>query len=155
VGYSRVDKITQLRALILPVVEDSGYMLWGLDFNTASKRPCLRVFIEHENGVSLDDCAMISRQISAVLDVEDPISTRYNLEVSSPGMARQLFTPVQYQNYCGDTIDVVLLVDIDGRKKFKGILNEVHEDQIVIDVDGNKIRLPFSHIAKAKLVPEF
>ena len=144
-GYSRVDKITQLRALILPVVEASGYMLWGLDFNTASKYPCLRVFIEHEKGVSLDTCAMISRQISAVLDVEDPLSGAYDLEVSSPGLDRKFFDIEQYKDYIDQDILIKLWAPVQNKKKFQAKL-------IKVDVGNEKLSFSFEDSSQQDLV---
>lgn len=149
------DKLTQLKALIKPVIEADGYQLWGLTYNVDGHKACLRVFVEHEHGVSVDDCAIISRQIGAVLDVEDPIASRYQLEVSSPGMARQLFEPSQYQAYCGEKIDVTLMVGVDGRKRFKGVLRAATNTDITLELEGREVCFLFSDITKAKLIPVF
>ena len=149
------DKIAALTQLIQPIVEAEGYMFWGLNFHVNGKHSCLKVFIENEKGISLDDCSLVSRQLSAVLDVENPIPSRYNLEVSSPGMARQLFTPAQYRQFAGEKLDIVLMVAIEGRKRFTGILTSVVDEGIFIETDGHSVRLPFNNIAKAKIVPAF
>ena len=91
----------------------------------------LRVYIDSENGVGVDDCAKVSRQVSGVLDVEDPISGEYTLEVSSPGMDRPLFKLSQYQDYIGHVVQLRLRMPFDGRRKFKGVLNGIEDEDIV------------------------
>ena len=115
----------------------------------------LRVFIDDENGINVDDCASVSRQISSVMDVEDPITQIYNLEVSSPGMDRPIFTLEQYTSLAGNIIDVRLRMAFDGRRKFKGQLIGVEQEDIVLRVDDNEYLLPVELIEKANVVPQF
>jgi len=89
-------KEQQIQALLEPTVEALGYELWGLEYLSQGRHSTLRLYIESEQGISIDDCAAVSEQVSSVLDVEDPITGEYTLEVSSPGMDRLLFKPDQY-----------------------------------------------------------
>ncbi len=141
-GEFVVAKESLLNELLGPVVESMGYTFWGLEYISQGKDTVLRVFIDHENGITVDDCAAVSRQISSVMDVEDPISQVYNLEVSSPGMDRPVFTLEQYASLAGNIIDVRLRMAFDGRRKFKGQLIGVEQEDIVLRVDDNEYLLP-------------
>lgn len=148
-------KQTQLEALLEPVVNALGCELWGLDYLAQGKKSVLRIYIEKEGGVLLEDCEQVSRQISATLDVEDPISGEYTLEVSSPGMDRPLFTLDQFKRYLGETVALRLRVAFEGRRKFSGILKGVEDDEIVLEVDNEEYLLPFELLDKANIVPRF
>ncbi len=132
-----------------------GCELWGLDYLAQGKKSVLRIYIEKEGGVLLEDCEQVSRQISATLDVEDPISGEYTLEVSSPGMDRPLFTLDQFKRYLGETVALRLRVAFEGRRKFSGILKGVEDDEIVLEVDNEEYLLPFELLDKANIVPRF
>lgn len=148
-------KINQLEALIKPVIESLGLELWGIEFQSAGKRSTLRIYIDGPEGVTVDDCARVSHQVSGVLDVEDPITEQYLLEVSSPGMDRPLYTLSQYQTYVGHILEVRLRVPFEGRRRFKGVLNGVEGDEILLVVDDNEYMLPIDYIDRARLVPQF
>ncbi|WP_320821175.1 ribosome maturation factor RimP [Thalassolituus sp.] len=150
-----MSKDTQLTEMIGPVVESMGFVYWGLEFSAQGRHSLLRVFIDHEDGINVDHCASVSRQISSVLDVEDPITQEYTLEVSSPGMDRPLFTIEQYVAYTGHIIDVRLRMPFDGRRKFKGQLVGIEEQDIVMRVDDHEYLLPIELIDKANVVPQF
>jgi ribosome maturation factor RimP len=141
--------------MVTPAVEALGYELWGVEFQSHGRPPLLRVFIDSENGINVDDCAAASRQISAVLDVEDPISTEYTLEVSSPGMDRPLFTLDQFGRYIGEWVKVKLRAPFEGRRNFRGRLTGVEGDEIVVAVDDNEYLLPIELIEKANVIPRF
>lgn len=148
-------KETQLTDLLRPVVESMGFVFWGLEFIAQGRQSMLRVFIDHANGINVDDCAAVSRQLSAVLDVEDPITQEYTLEVSSPGMDRPLFTIEQYQQYANHIIELRLRMPFEGRRKFKGQLIGVEQEDIVLVVDEHEYLLPVELIEKAHVVPQF
>ena len=148
-------KESLLNELLAPVVESMGYVFWGLEYISQGKQSTLRIYIDHENGITVDDCAAVSRQASSVLDVEDPISQVYNLEVSSPGMDRPIFTLDQFTSLAGNIIDVRLRMAFDGRRKFKGYLIGVEQEDIVLRVDDNEYLLPIELIEKAHVVPQF
>ncbi|WP_421868776.1 ribosome maturation factor RimP [Motiliproteus sp.] len=148
-------KNEQLNALIEPVVTGLGYQLWGIDFASQGRHSVLRIFIDAEAGISVDDCAAVSRQVSGVMDVEDPISTEYTLEVSSPGMDRPLFTLEQFAQYVGHQVQVRLRSPYEGRRKFSGLLKGVEDEDVVIEVDQHEYLLPIDSIDKANVVPRF
>ena len=139
--------------MLQPTVEAMGYELWGLEYLSAGRHSVLRLFIESENGVSVDDCAAVSNQASSVLDVEDPISGEYTLEVSSPGVDRLLFRLDQYPPYQGEPIEIRLRTAFEGRRKFKGVLQGVEGDEIVVRVDDHDYLLPHDAIEKARIQP--
>lgn len=145
----------KLTDMLNPPVEALGFELVGVEFVRAGKHSILRVYIDHENGIDVDDCADVSRQISAVLDVEDPITTEYNLEVSSPGMDRPLFTPAHYESVVGETIELKLSMPQDGRRNFKGLLLKCENDSVLIKVDNDEFSLAIANIEKGNLVPNF
>lgn len=146
------EKIVQL---VRPTIESLGFELWGCEYIPAGKHSTLRIYIESETGVTVDDCGRVSRQISALMDVEDPIASAYMLEVSSPGMDRLLFTPEQFKTYEGEMIQVRTSSPVMGRKRFKGVMSQVNEQNIVVEVDGEPYELAYDLIDKANLVPQF
>jgi len=150
-----VAKVDTLRELIEPTVEALGFQLWGVEYQGQGRYSVLRLFIDKEDGINVDDCASVSHHVSGILDVEDPIDGEYTLEVSSPGMDRPLFTLEQYQAYVGQVVSLRLRVPFEGRRKFKGMINAVEGDDIVIHVDDHEYLLPISLIEKANVVPTF
>ncbi len=145
-----------LSKLFEPVVESMGYELVGVEFLGAGGYGTLRVYIDRDSGVNLDDCAAISHQLSGILDVEEPIKQAYGLEVSSPGIERPLFKLADFERYAGKTARVKLAVGLLGRKNFKGELQGVADSKLVtIEVDGEIYDLPYADIAKANLVGDF
>lgn len=146
-------KDQQLVEMLKPVVEALGFEFWGLEYIPKGKDSVLRIFIDSENGIHVDDCATVSRQVSGVMDVEDPISSEYNLEVSSPGLDRPLFTIEQFEKYIGGFVDVKLRYAFEGRRKFKGKLVGVEDgEDIVVHVDNHEYLLPVDAIDKASLI---
>jgi len=143
---------TALDKLVKSTVEGLGYILWGYEYRPHSESALLRIFIEKEEGVTVDDCAKVSRQIGAVLDVENLIPVAYILEVSSPGMDRVLFTPEQYTDYLGDNIKIRTRTAINDRRNFKGTLKDVNETQLTINVDNQDFEIPFDIIDRTRVV---
>jgi ribosome maturation factor RimP len=143
----------ELTKLLEPTVERLGYELADLELRLAGRDSVIRVFIDKPEGVGLEDCEAVSRQVSALLDVEDPVPGHYVLEVSSPGLDRKLTKPAHYQRYVGDDIRVQLRFPIEGRRKFRGKLLSANEESIEIDVDGQSHELPLATIETARLVP--
>ncbi|MDI5933300.1 ribosome maturation factor RimP [Halomonas kalidii] len=144
-----------LHALIEPVVTAMGFELWGTDFLSQGKHSRLVIYIDHEEGVSVDDCADVSRQVSAVLDVEDPIRGEYRLEVSSPGMDRPLFTLDQFERYRGHEVKLKLRAPYEGRRKFQGLLAGIENDEVLLQLDGEEYCFPIDSIDQAHIVPRF
>ncbi|WP_346796410.1 ribosome maturation factor RimP [Halomonas sp. Bachu 37] len=148
-------KHAALHALIEPVVAAMGFELWGIDHLSQGKHSRLVIYIERDSGISVEDCADVSRQISAVLDVEDPIAGEYRLEVSSPGMARPLYTLDQYARFQGHHIALKLRVPFDGRRKFQGLLAGVEGDEVLLQFEGEEYCFPIESIDQAHIVPQF
>jgi ribosome maturation factor RimP len=150
-----MSRAADLEALLAPVILAQGCELWGLDFSTQGRHSLLRVYIDSPVGVTLEDCERISRQISAVMDVEDPIASAYTLEVSSPGLDRQLYTPAQFISYIGYRIAVRLRAPYQGRRRFQGLLNGLEDGDLILQVDDTEYLLPLESIDKANVVPVF
>ncbi|ABM20421.1 MULTISPECIES: ribosome maturation factor RimP [Marinobacter] len=149
-------KLKQLEDILRPVVEGLGYEFWGIEFRSHGHHSKLRVFIDDaENGIAIDDCEKVSRQVSGVMDVEDPIQTEYTLEVSSPGMDRPLFRLEQYEAFIGHKVQIKLRMAFEGRRKFLGLIKGVEGDDVVVVVDDHEYLLPFDSIEKANIVPVF
>jgi len=145
----------QLESIIAKAVEVTGFELWGVEFVRAGKHSILRVYIDHPDGITVDHCAEVSRQVSAILDVEDPISNEYTLEVSSPGLDRLLFKIEHYAAYENHKVDLKTKMPINGRRKFKGLLKGIEDDSVVIEVDREEYAIPIKNIDKAQVVPQF
>ena len=146
-------KESQIAALLEPTVQSLGFDLWGLELLSPNRRPTLRLYIERELGVSVDDCAEVSRHVSGVLDVEDPISGEYTLEVSSPGVDRLLFRPEQYGLYIGEPIEIRLRVPFEGRRRFRGWLIGLEGEDVVVRVDEHEYLLPLRSVDRARVEP--
>lgn len=148
-------KHAALHALIEPVVAAMGFELWGIDHLSQGKNSRLVIYIERESGVSVEDCADISRQVSAVMDVEDPIAGEYRLEVSSPGMARPLYSLDQFTRFQGHHVALKLRTAFDGRRKYQGLLVGVEGDEVLLRLDGEEYCFPIESIDSAHIVPQF
>jgi len=156
-----------LLALIEPLLEQMGYELVDLDFVPGRSRALLRVYIDRlpsggaepsgevEPSVGIDDCERVSREVSALLDVEDPLPTAYTLEVSSPGLDRVLRTPAHFERFVGERVHVELKLPRDGRRRYTGRLEGLHEGIVELSVDGAEVRLPFGEIGRARLAPQW
>ncbi len=140
-----------LEALIRPVVEGLGCTLWGIEYRPQKNSALLRVFIDSEDGVSMDDCSRVSHQISGVMDVEDPIPVAYTLEVSSPGLERVLFYPEQYQQYIGQRVKVRLKWPVQDQRNYVGLIKGITEDHLELDHDGVTVEIPFEAIHRTRL----
>jgi len=141
----------KLQAILAPTVEALGFELWGLEYLAQGRHSLLRLYIDGDDGITVDDCAAVSQQVGSLLDVEDPITGEYTLEVSSPGMDRLLFKLEQYGAYIGESVDLRLRVPFEGRRKFKGVLKGVEGEDVVVQVDDHEYLLPHSAIDKARV----
>ena len=145
----------QLTEMIQPVVEGLGCELWGIERQSSGSNSTLKVYIDAERGVDIEDCARISRQVSSLLDVEEPLLGEYTLEVSSPGMDRKLFRLDQFEAFEGATVRIQLKKAFDGRLKYSGLLRGVDGDEIILLIDDADILFPIEVIEKANVVPKF
>lgn len=148
-------RIETLKEMLEPAVNAVGMELWGIEFLSQGKHSILRVYIDSENGVTIDNCEAVSHQVSGILDVEDPINGEYNLEVSSPGMDRPLFNFDQFAVYEGDLIKVRLQMAVNGMRNFTGKLLEAKDDALTFQVDNQQLTVSINQIDKANLVPIF
>ena len=143
----------RLAGIVTPVIEDLGYELVRLRL-MGGKTATLQIMADKpEGGIEVDDCAKISTELSAILDVEDPITDEYTLEVSSPGVDRLLFHADHYVPYVGELLDVRLRLPIEGRRRFKGTLGSADGESIVIVVDDEPFSLPLRSIDRARAFP--
>lgn len=141
----------QIEQHIRPTVESLGYELWGCQYLAQGKHAMLRIYIDKADGIGISDCENVSRHVSALLDVEDPISGHYSLEISSPGMPRPLFYSTQYQQYKGETVEIKLVRPVAGKRKFVGVIVSADEQTLVLNVDNEPQDFLFSTIVKAHL----
>lgn len=160
-------KTRRLEEIIRPVVEGLGYECWGIEFLSQGKHSVLRVFIEslepalkdddveRESGIELADCEKVSRQLSGVLDVEDPIANDYSLEVSSPGMDRPLYSLAHYERFKGYEVTLKLRMPFEGRRKFNGVLAGTEGNDVLLQVEKEEYLFPIEGIEKANIVPQF
>lgn len=146
----------QLHDIIEPAVTALGCELVGVEHIAQGRHSMLRIYIDSAAGITLEDCERVSHQVSAVLDVEDPIHGHYTLEVSSPGLERPLFKAEHYRRFVGNEIQVRLRAPLAGRRKFKGLLQAIGDDDVVVlVVDGTEYRLALDEIEKAHVVPQW
>ncbi len=153
-----------------PVCHDSGYELVDVEYTSSPSGWVVRVYIDRrqdivpphgKGGIDFADCEALSRQLGAVLDVEDPVPHHYSLEVSSPGIDRPLRTASHFQRYLGETAKVALREGLAGRRNFKGVLRALEPspgpdaEVVVIDVEGAEFRLPIRDVASARLIPDW
>jgi len=138
--------------IVQPTVEALGLELWGVEHIQQGRYSVLRIFIDNEDTVNLADCERASRQISALLDVEDPISGEYTLEVSSPGLERPLFKLDQFAQYVGDEVKIKTRDPLEGRRKFTGVIECVSEDTVSLNMEGKILELEHTEIEKASIV---
>ncbi len=143
-----------LRDRLASLVTAMGYEFVGSELLRQGRGSVLRIYIDREQGITLDDCSNVSHQVSAMLDVDDPIQGFYNLEISSPGLNRPLFELVQYRKFIGNRIKVRMHSPINNRRHFVGILQRVDEADIHLLVDAEEVILPFSGIEKAKIIAD-
>ena len=143
----------ELMKLLEPAVEQLGYELSDIEVKLGGRDGIVRLFIDKADGVGLEDCEAVSRQVSALLDVEDPLPGHYVLEVSSPGLDRRLTKVAHFQRFMGEDIRVTLRVPIEGRRNFRGALRGADEENIEVEVDGESHQLPIATIQSARLIP--
>ncbi len=149
-------KNEKLTELLSPCVEALGYELVGVEYHPNSVNALLRVYIDKEGGIELDDCVAVNQQVSGILDVEDPISSKYTLEISSPGLDRPLFNLSDFERFIGSQVKIRLSRPIERQRNFKGQIIAVNEHLITVEeADGKQTELDFNFIEVARLIPTF
>lgn len=151
-----MDILTKIEQIITPTVTEMGYELVRVLLQGAETNKTLQIMAERQDrkDMQVEDCEQLSRAVSALLDVEDPIRARYTLEVTSPGIDRPLVKPADYERFKGYEMKLETLVPLEGRRRFKGRLSgyDAAADQVLMTFEGAEIRIPFAQISKAKLV---
>jgi len=145
----------KLVGLVEPLLERLGYELVDLEFAGGRGSAMLRVFIDREAGVGIEDCEAVSREVSALLDVHDPVPTGYRLEVSTPGFDRVLRKPAHYARFAGAQVAVELAVPREGRRRYAGRLVRSDANGLELMVDGVAVAFPYREVFRARLVPEW
>lgn len=146
---------TTLQDQLAKLIPAMGYDFVGCELLRQGRVSVLRIYIDNEQGITLTDCTKVSHQVSAMLDVEDPIQGKYHLEVSSPGLDRPLFSVAQYKKFIGSRIKVRMYNPLNNQRNFVGILQQVDEtNHIHLLTDTEKVILPFSGIEKARVIPD-
>lgn len=138
-----------------PTVTSLGCSVWGVEYLAKGQYSKLRIYIEKADGVTVDDCAAVSRHVGDLLDIEDLIAPKYELEVSSPGMDRILFKPEHYAEFVGEQLDVRLNFPFEGRRRFVGQLAGLEKDEVLLRLDDAEYVLPIENIRVARVVPTF
>ncbi len=148
-------KERELETLLSPTVTAMGLRMWGVEYLGQGRHAVLRVYIDRDDGVTIEDCEQVSKQVSELLDVEDALTASYTLEVSSPGMDRLLFKPEQYAESIGEIVDVRLNYPFEGRRRVIGSLTGLTNDEVVVRADDFEYLIPLSNVARARIVPRF
>lgn len=143
----------QLITLLEPPLRKMGYELVDLDVRPG-RNGLLRLYIDAVGGITVDDCEAVSRQIGALLDVEDPLPDSYVLEVSSPGLDRRLRTAEHFERFMNEEVRIQLTRPQDGRRRFRGRLCAIDRETVSIVVDGSTWQLRLDDIASANLIPQ-
>lgn len=142
----------QIEQLIEAPIESLGYEVVGVEYNKNGRDAVLRIYIDSEQGISIEDCERVSHQVSGILDVEEPIASAYSLEVSSPGFDRPLFKARDFERFAGSAAKISMKLPINGRRNFTGSLQGFSDGEILIEVDGEVYALPLTKLAKARLI---
>jgi len=148
---------------LLAPFEDEGFEIWNVEYAKEGKEKQLRVFVDKEGGIGIDDCEAVSRFLSEKLDAEDPIGEAYSLVVSSPGMDRPLIKDEHFLRYAGEPVEVALYKSYDGRKKFAALLGAKSENELrltpidrnTLKPDAEEITVPLEIVSKVNLLVVF
>jgi ribosome maturation factor RimP len=143
-----------IEQLLRPSVESLNCEWWGCEFVQQGRNGFLRIYIDKPEGVGIDDCQQVSRQVSALLDVNDSIPGHYRLEISSPGIPRPLFYPEQYSRFIGEKVQLRLSRPVLGQRKIVGVIVSADADKLTLTIDDEPHVFLFSNIVKASLAVE-
>ena len=141
-----------IETLIKKDIKTLGYDIWGIELLGSSLNPTLRIFIDNENGVTVEDCEKVSKHVSKVIEADDTYSINSTLEVSSPGLDRPLFTAKQFEQFIGSEANMRTRHPVEGRRKFKGLITGVNENFVALNVDGLNFDLEVGNVEKANIV---
>ncbi|MGR8920911.1 MAG: ribosome maturation factor RimP [Gammaproteobacteria bacterium] len=144
----------RLVELLEPTVNGLGYELLGIERGRSGGGDLVRLYIDQDEGITVEDCEQVSRQVSDVLDVEDAIAGEYTLEVSSPGVDRPLFTLDQHTRFIGEEIRLKLRKLVNGRRRVAGVLRAVRDESLIVDVEGEEFSVPYPEVERSRLSGE-
>ncbi len=147
--------LQEVREVVEPILQSQGYELVDLEYQRESRGWVLRIYLDREGGITLDDCTGVSHEVGAVLEVKDVIPNAYVLEVSSPGLTRPLKKPEDYNRFRNQLVKIKLFQPLDGRRNFKGILLGLEVETVRVEADGQVFEIPLQSIAKANLEIDF
>lgn len=147
--------LEKLIAQVQPVVTALGYELLHIEQQHEGDDTVLRAYIDAPGGINIDDCAVVSQWVSAVLDEWDAESTAYRLEISSPGLDRPLVKPEHFQQQLGKQAKIIMASKINGRRKWVATMVAADDNTVVVEVDGEQHRLPYHAIESARIEPIF
>lgn len=151
-----MDKAQDIAALVAGTVGDLGLVLWGVEYAPRARSSLVRLYIDHEGReVTIEDCEAVSREVSALFEVEDPIRGQYTLEVSSPGLDRPFFHAAQLPRFVGETLEATLHAPVAGRRRLQGRLLDVQGERIALDLDGSRFEFDFGQAAKIRVRPDY
>ncbi len=154
-AYQEIEILESVRNLVQPILEDYALELVDIEYLREREGWILRIFIDKEGGVTLDDCTKVSRELGYLMEVKEIIVTPYNLEVSSPGVDRPLKTEQHFRRYVGNKVSIKTAEPIDGRRNFKGTLGAFENGYVILDNAAKSWKIPLNAIVKAKLIYEF
>lgn len=144
-----------IHSQIEPTVAGLGYELLGVERSRGSASQLLRLYIDHVDGITVEDCERVSRQVSDLLDAEQLVQGEYTLEVSSPGLDRPLFTLEQHRRFIGEEVALRLRALVGGRRRVSGRLCAVSDESLTVEVEGERLEIPYREVERARLVPDW
>ncbi len=145
-----------VRELVTPILDSLSLSLFDITYQKAGKRGLLRIFIDKEGGVTLDDCQRVSREVGAILEVKDVVPGSYNLEVSSPGINRPMRHESDYERYTGSKLKIRLYAPLENRKTYIGLNRGIDKGILTLEITPEQIlRIPITDIARANLEVDF
>lgn len=144
---------TALESALAPIVVGLGYEFVGMEYVPQARSALLRIYIDRPGGVNINDCEKVSRQVGAVLDVEeDLVRGTYTLEVSSPGVDRKIFNLEQFMQFVGSKVHITVQTPLHGQRNFKGVLSEVRGEELFLDVNGKVVSIDYANVAHANVI---
>ncbi len=144
-----------VRELITPIADELGYMIWDVEYVKEGADMILRITIDKDEGIDIEDCEKMSRAIDPVIDEADPIETSYRMEVSSPGVERTLSRPEHFEKCIGEKVEIRLYAPVNGQKQVVGVLKAADAKSMTVTVNGEDVTLEKSAVAKAATVFEW
>lgn len=149
-------KHEQLTDMVSPIILAKGLECWGVEYSPSYGHGLIRVYIDaSDRPITLDDCELVSREVSALFDKQEPVAGQYTLEISSPGLDRPLFVPEHFARFIGEQVKLNLTLPLNGRRRFQGVVLGVNGPTITIEQDGVPVDIPHGNIQKARLVATF